>query len=158
VLRATGLLLAVSNCTAVSDKRCTISTPTAMMLHVFRTRARTGGKFRPGATTSVRCSPTSSHFAVFAVGQSLFQPLRLYVALRAPALCRVCPLYAEGVRGGSFEALRYRSEGRGVRFPIGLLTSSCRTTFLVSTQPLTEMSKANQSHYRPGVAQRVLGS
>ena len=117
VLRATRLLLAVSISTAVIDKRCAISTPAAMMLHVFHTRARTGGKFRP-----VRLPPYAAYFFTFrrvCCRPVTFQLLQLCVALTAGALGRVCPLYAEG-------ALRCRSEGRGFdfRWSYGLLPAA----------------------------------
>jgi hypothetical protein len=70
-----------------------------------------------------------------------------------------------GARGGAvgFEALRYKSEDRGFdsqwcHWKFSLTYPSGRTMARGLTQPLTVMSKVQQSRYRPGVAQRVQGS
>ena len=76
-------------------QHCTISTPAAMMLHVFHTRARTGGEFGrciPSARSS-QITLHTSHFAVFALRLSLFNWCCGYTSRLQHPLVAVYALY-----------------------------------------------------------------
>jgi hypothetical protein len=113
-----------------------------MMLHVFHTRARTGGEFRPVHTLRTHQSNHTAYYDTFrrvCCRPVTFQLLlRLYITLTALALGLMCPLFGAGARGGADDGGTALQVGRSrVRFPMGLFTSSCRTMVLASTHPLT---------------------